>query len=111
MKKIISILITFFFMISIFSYVPKVESTNNIIDTIQQSYIFEEPNFDIVNIYNENYTRVTIDNCELYGHANKPRLPVKPLKFLLPQSSTIDNILIETSNIIIEEESSFSYPA
>ncbi|HEC82003.1 MAG TPA: hypothetical protein ENI42_06230, partial [Thermoplasmatales archaeon] len=73
------------------------ESNQGDVDMLSYVYSFEQPSFSPVYICGEEFTRVSIDGCPFYGNANEPRLPVKPLRFLLPQETTVDEIIVETS--------------
>ncbi|HHH80276.1 MAG TPA: PKD domain-containing protein, partial [Thermoplasmatales archaeon] len=64
---------------------------------IIQTYSFTNPTFTPVTLYGETFTRVEMEGCQLYGNANEPRLPVKPLKILLPQGTAVKNIVVEPS--------------
>jgi PKD repeat protein len=59
------------------------------------SYSFEKPTFSPITICGEQFTRVNVEGCSLYGNLNEPRLPVKPLTILLPQGKAIEEIIVE----------------
>jgi PKD repeat protein len=80
------------------------EELNEIMDSkIQMIYNFEEPSFNTININNQEFTEINMYGCEQYGNVYEPVLPVKPLRILLPQETTVENIIIETSNPILIE--------
>ena len=67
------------------------------IDSITYPYTFVRPTFETVSILGETFTRISMEDCKLYGGAGEPRLPVKPLRILLPQETTIEEIIVQTS--------------
>jgi PKD repeat protein len=72
---------------------------NNQIDnnSIILEYNFEDISFSTVKILNKNQTRLTIDNLPLTGDPGKPRVPVKPLRILLPKNSEIKELTLTHS--------------
>jgi PKD repeat protein len=76
------------------------ESTEiNLKNTISFRYIFKEPSLSTVEIQNEQFTRVHLENLPILARHGEPCLPVKPLRILLPQSTTVKTIHIETSPV------------
>ena len=69
--------------------------------TIKLEFFFDEPSIEKVLVNGIECTRITIKDCKLYGKTGEPRLPVKPLRILLPQGRTIKNVSIETSEPVI----------
>jgi PKD repeat protein len=68
-------------------------------DIIVLNYTFDTPSFRTIKMLNEEFTRLSIKNLPMYGNVGEPRLPVKPIKILLPKSTTIKNINVEASNV------------
>jgi PKD repeat protein len=82
----------------------KAEETN-LNNTLYFTYAFDEPSFSSSIIENKKIVKVILDDLPLSGEPNQPCLPVKPLRLLLPPSTTIENIIIKTSNaILIQDE-------
>ncbi|RLF42900.1 MAG: hypothetical protein DRN18_01485 [Thermoplasmata archaeon] len=63
--------------------------------TISYFYTFKTPTFTQVSMWRKTFTRVEMEGCPLYGGTGKPRLPVKPLRILLPQETTVEDVIIE----------------
>lgn len=80
------------------SLAPSQGSTST--DVIHLQYYFNKPTFETISFYGENFTRVNIEGCKLYGKTGEPRIPVKPIRLLLPQGRTVKDIYIETGNPI-----------
>jgi hypothetical protein len=58
-------------------------------------YSFNKPDFYKVEFNEESFTRVELDGLPYYGVNGKPRIPVKPLKILLPQTKKPTKINVE----------------
>lgn len=78
-------------------------------DTLYFSYTFEEPSFSTSTIDNKKTVKVILNDLPLSGESNQPCLPVKPLRILLPQSTTIKNIVVETSDPIVIHDDELSF--
>ena len=62
---------------------------------ISKTYYFSTPSITTANLDTMTYGLVCIpDTSLLYGTPGEPIVPVKPLKFLLPQGTTVDKITI-----------------
>ena len=61
------------------------------------SYIFSSPSYTTVEIYGGEFTRVGLEDLPLSGKEGEPRLPVKPLRILLPASTIVKEISVEVS--------------
>ena len=66
-------------------------------NAVRLSYIFSSPSYTTVEIYGGEFTRVGLENLPLFGKEGEPRLPVKPLRILLPASTTVKEISVEIS--------------
>ena len=67
-------------------------------NTVCLSYIFSSPSYTTVEIYGGEFTRVGLEDLPLSGKEGEPRLPVKPLRILLPASTTVKEISVEVSD-------------
>lgn len=67
-------------------------------DTITLNYSFDMPTIGTMEIHGEEFTRVQLEDLPLYGNIDEPRLPVKPVRILLPQSTTVKKIIVKTSD-------------
>ena len=108
--KIISILVVVFLLAASATVLSVGKSADKMVrnpekDSIEKalsfSYSFEKPSTKNVVILGETFTRVSLKGCKLYGETGKPRLPVKPLRILLPQDTTVDKITVKTSEEIV----------
>jgi len=73
------------------------------------SYTFNKPSVINSNINNKKIVNVLIDDLPLSGDSDQPCLPVKPLRILLPQSTTIKTITVETSDVILLHDEELNY--
>ena len=63
-------------------------------DEIILDFDFSEPNIETFERNEQVFHRIKIDGLSNSGDINKPCLPVKPVKVLLPQGTTLDLSLI-----------------
>jgi hypothetical protein len=63
-------------------------------EEIGQSFSFTEPEITEVNISNITYHKVAIQGLPTIDEVGEPILPVKPLRFLLPQKGVVESINI-----------------
>jgi hypothetical protein len=59
---------------------------------IKLDFYFSDPSIEIIKINNEIYHRVKIDGLSNTFHYNKPIIPVKSLKILIPYNMQLDEI-------------------
>ena len=79
-----------------------VVSKNNISeDTLYFFNKFNKPLLLSDTVNNEKLIKVMLDDLPLSGDSNHPYLPVKPLRILLPQSTVIKTITVETSDVVL----------
>jgi len=97
MEKIIGIII---FSILIFNTSNVIGVNNNSdLHQINIELKFEEPIIEKLNIKGKIIDKITINNLPNSNDLNKPCLPIKPLRILLPPGETVDNIQIITSKL------------
>ncbi|RLF50312.1 MAG: hypothetical protein DRN24_06755, partial [Thermoplasmata archaeon] len=98
---IIGIVVVFLFTTatSAFEIYQTIEK-NKDIETITLDFSFSKPKLEKIKIKNKIFDRVTIDSLQNTYGLNKPSLPVKPVKILLPQGRNVKNIEVYTSNKI-----------
>lgn len=64
---------------------------------ISLNFNFGTPTYSKVNINNEEYFKIKLDNLPVYEKIGEPKLPVKPLRILLPYSTDVEKITVITS--------------
>jgi hypothetical protein len=100
--NILIIGLIFFMLFSSFSAGNDIEnkffSYSNNIDI---NLFFDKPKVSEFKINDQVYDRITIENIPNSISPDKPCLPVKPLRILIPNDSVIENIFITTSDEII----------
>ena len=74
-----------------------VDIIDNEIESISLSFSFEIPAIKTMSLSGTSFSKVELQGCEMFGHAGEPRLPVKPLRILLPQSTKVHMITVETA--------------
>ncbi|RLF39508.1 MAG: hypothetical protein DRN12_06905 [Thermoplasmata archaeon] len=79
--------------------IPSEGSVSNEVE-ISLHYSFSKPILETISFYGENFTRVNIEGCKLYGKTGEPKLPVKPIRLLLPQGKAVKEIHVETGEPI-----------
>lgn len=104
MKKISIYLIILILMLSIFSPISGTNSNaitekNDSDNNLFFSYSFGTPEIKTSEVLNEKITRINLDGLPLSREPGHPCLPVKPLRILLPQSTTIKSISVEIQEI------------
>lgn len=80
------------------NYVETVDAEVTFPNTISLNYSFDTPLFKTMHINGEKFTRIEIKDLQMYGDVGEPRLPVKPVKILLPPSSRVKKIEIGASD-------------
>ena len=76
------------------------ELTEDRIDKLVYSYTFTEPEIQKISILNEDFIHVSLKDCKNYAKTGEPSIPVKPLRILLPQGTTVEDITIITGESI-----------
>ena len=99
MKKYLSLFILITLIISLNSIWGQTGPQNDS-SLISYSYHFEEPIIKNIILYNSTYQRVFLQDCELYSKVGTPRLPIKPLRILLPKDTIIISIKVNTDELI-----------
>ena len=69
-------------------------------EIIVLDFSFSEPRLEKINIKNRVYDRISADGLPNTNDFREPRLPVKPLRILLPQGGSMENIEVFTSDKI-----------
>jgi len=106
MKNLQKILITGVVTLFLFSAVAA--GLNNLgcntspenLEDITLNFTFSEPKIEKIEVNNEVYDRVTINKLSNSGDLNKPCLPVKTVKLLMPYGRELDFV-----NVIAKEKS------
>lgn len=75
---------------------PHAEENNS---TLVFSYQFTSPTVVNISVDGQTYLRIQLGDLPLYGGSGKPRLPVKPLRILLPPSTIVRDLHVETSEL------------
>jgi len=94
--KIISTLIIVFILSSITSNVSSNQDYMNQenLDSIKLDFSFSNPSIEILQINNEIFHRIKIEGLPNTFDYNKPIIPVKNLKILMPYNMILDKIVI-----------------
>jgi hypothetical protein len=92
-KKWQSFLITIFLVILSFSSLTFAENAN-VVDDLQLTYSFENPNIVTIDISGTSYDRVTVTSCLPAGNPGEPLIPSKGAYILLPPKSKVQNIKV-----------------
>ena len=61
------------------------------------SYHFNTPSFDVTEVGDKVFTQINLQGLPLSSHEGKPRLPVKPLRILLPFAAGVKKISVTAS--------------
>ena len=72
-------------------------------ENIYLNYQFNKPFYSTVKIFNDEFARLQLEELPLSGNEGEPRIPVKPLRILLPESTTVEKITVETSEASLLE--------
>ncbi|MCJ7571337.1 MAG: C25 family cysteine peptidase, partial [Candidatus Thermoplasmatota archaeon] len=112
MFKKASILIIVIFILSIFNITVVSDdgynnSTKNNLN-ISLKFNFSKPTLSTFNINNEEYFKIKLDDLPVSDKFGEPKLPVKPLRILLPYSTDVEKISVKTSEEKIMEDNVFS---
>ena len=62
------------------------------------TFYFCQPEVTCIEKYNQTYNRITLKDTELYGKTGEPKLPVKPLRILLPPNAMVHSINISINH-------------
>ena len=112
MFKKVSILITLIFILSVFNITVVSDdvynnSTKNNLN-ISLNFNFSKPTFSAFTINNKEYFKIKLDNLPVSDKFGEPKLPVKPLRILLPYSTDVEKISVKTSEEKIMKDIVFS---
>jgi len=93
-EKITAGLMVFFllFVITVGASIAKNGDTAEDFEKITLDFTFSTPTLEKIEINGEFYARVTIDKLPNSGGINQPRLPVKPVKVLIPYGREFDSV-------------------
>lgn len=97
-KILIPIVLTLFITATFTSAINTPATT---CDDIQFEFIFTKPHREQIEINGEIFDRITIEGLPNIHDYQKPCLPFKPLKILLPQGKEVENLVVEASDKII----------
>jgi hypothetical protein len=90
-KKIISFGILMQFLLLTITPIYGSDS-NSYSNIIEIEFNFLEPQIKDIEIGNEIYDRITIEGLSNTNNYNEPRLPIKPIKILIPHGKSVDSI-------------------
>ena len=81
---------------------PALEIKSKTLDeeVIVLDFSFSEPRLDKINIRDGIYDRITVDGLPNINDFREPRLPIKPVRILLPRGRSMENIEVFTSDKI-----------
>lgn len=102
-----NLLVIIIFVSMVFSSFSMVFAT----DTMQEdqlvfSFSFENPSMNKEN----NELSVSLEDLPITNNVGKPRLPLKPLKILLPYGTTVDSITVTSkSTVLLEPDCDIEY--
>jgi len=99
-KKLSILILTILMLVSINSIVISQKEYNDIENDhgiISFIYNFGNPTYSAINIKGEEFDRINLGDLPFSEKLGEPKLPVKPLKILLPYSTDIKQISLETS--------------
>jgi len=107
-----SVLIIVIFILSVFNITVVSEdgdnnSTKNNFN-ISLNFNFGTPTYSTFNINNEEYFKIQLDDLPVSEKLGEPKLPVKPLRILLPYSTDVEKISVTTSEEKIIQDIVFS---
>jgi hypothetical protein len=93
-EKITAGIMVFFllFVITVGASIAKNGDTAEDFEKITLDFTFSTPTLEKIGINGELYDRVTIDGLPNSGGINQPRLPVKPVKVLVPSGREFDSV-------------------
>ena len=77
-------------------------------EVIKLKYNFSTPLYSSVEIFNDEYARLHLEELPLSGREGEPCIPVKPLRILLPESTTVEKITVDVSEVKILEIDDFN---
>jgi len=103
MKSVNSILIIWILAMFLLAIVtPALEIKSKTLDEerIVLDFFFSEPRLEKINIKGKVYDRITVDELPNINDFRESRLPVKPVRVLLPQYGSMENIEVFTSGKI-----------
>ena len=92
MKKIINVILAILMLFTIFSV--QVSSDNNKFDEISVNYQFKRPIIKYINVENENYAKISIEDVTCFGNPGEPFLPNAGAYILLPYHTKVESIHI-----------------
>lgn len=77
-------------------------------EIITLNYNFSRPSYSSVEIFNDEYARLQLEELPLSGKEGEPCIPIKPLRILLPESTIVEKITVDTSEAQIFEITDFT---
>jgi len=101
-RKFFSVIVLMFLLFTSASSVYGTNIANT--DELIFNFSFDMPDFEKIEMTGELFDRITIDGLPNSNDYQKPCLPIKPLKILLPAGKDVDNIHISTGKKIYFEE-------
>lgn len=102
MCKILSCFIVVFLISTSLNGLASNTDTDNK-NIIQQCYHFDNPVFKSLIIQGQQVNSICVENLPIIQKDGEPCIPVKPVRFLLPPSTTVKKITVEVSNTEILE--------
>jgi len=103
MKNVDKILIIWFLAMFLLATVtPALEIKNKTLDEdmIVLDFSFSKPRLEKTNIKNVEYDRIIVDGLPSVNDFRESRLPVKPVRVILPQGRSLENMEVFTSDTI-----------
>ena len=96
------IIIGFLAMFLLATVTPALEIKSKTLneEIVVLDFSFSEPLLENINIKDRAYDRITVDGLPNTNDFIEPRLPVKPVRVLLPQGRSMKKIEVVTSDII-----------
>ena len=99
-NKILIIGILAMFLLATVTPALEIKSKNLNEEVIVLDFSFSEPRLEKISIKDGIYDRISADGLPNTNDFREPRLPVKPLRILLPQGRSMENIEVFTSDKI-----------
>lgn len=98
-RSIVPYVILFSLIVPCFHGISMEQETNNNgpIDTIILKYDFPLPFIENILVDNISFHKITLGDLPISQRTNQPCLPVKPLRILLPNGFTVEEIYVEVN--------------
>ncbi len=101
-EKMIAVLLIFLLLSSVVTAVSSLrDDDSKNFENISLDFTFSKPKIEEIEIKDGIYHRVTINGLSNSGDLNKPCLPVKSVKILIPYGREFDSITVKTDDKIL----------